>query len=287
VLQLAQQKKYGDQTREAIVDYLSSNANDTFLWVALVCKELVSVSGWEAEEVLRSFPPGLDALYKQMLDQIHPRTTKLCKSILAVVSVVYRPITLDELASFVDIPPRSSGNYKVWEEIVRRCGSFLTLRDRTISFVHQSAKDFLLRKASHEIFPSGIEAIHHLIFSRWLQVISKTLRRNIYNLPAPGYAIERVKQPDPDPLAASSYSCIYWVDHLCVWNSKSRTEHRVDLRDGGAVEIFVREKYLYWLEALSLCKGISDGVVSMTKLEALLQVILISVMLCIVHTNIS
>lgn len=222
-----------------------------------------------------------------MLDQIHPRTTKLCKSILAVVSVVYRPITLDELASFVDIPPRSSGDYKVWEEIVGRCGSFLTLRDRTISFVHQSAKDFLLKEASHEIFPSGIEAIHHLIFSRWLQVISKTLRRDIYNLRAPGYAIERVKQPDPDPLAASRYSCIYWVDHLYAWNSMSRTEHGVDLRDGGAVEIFVREKYLYWLEALSLCRGISYGVVSMTKLEALLQVILISVMLRIVHTDIS
>ncbi len=115
----------------------------------------------------------------------------------------------------------------------------------------------------------------------------KTLRRDIYNLRAPGYPIEQVNQPDPDPLAASRYSCIYWVDHLCAWNSKSRTEYRVDLRDGGTVEIFMRKKYLYWLEALSFCRGISDGIVSMTKLEALLQVILISVMLCIVYTNIS
>ena len=49
----------------------------------------------------------------------------------------------------------------------------------------------------------------------------------------------------------------------------------------------MRKKYLYWLEALSLCRGISDGVVSMAKLEALLQVILRLVMLRIVYTDIS
>jgi hypothetical protein len=37
VLRLAEQKKYDDKTRDAVLDYLSLNANDTFLWVALVC----------------------------------------------------------------------------------------------------------------------------------------------------------------------------------------------------------------------------------------------------------
>ena len=32
-------------------------------------------------------------------------------------------------------------------------------------------------------------------------------------------------------------------------------------------------KYLYWLEALSLCGSMSGGMVSMEKLEALLQVL--------------
>jgi hypothetical protein len=40
VLQLAQQKSYNDETRDAVLDYLSSNADDTFLWVALVCQNL-------------------------------------------------------------------------------------------------------------------------------------------------------------------------------------------------------------------------------------------------------
>lgn len=37
VFQLAESKTYDDKTRDAVLEHLSSNANDTFLWVALVC----------------------------------------------------------------------------------------------------------------------------------------------------------------------------------------------------------------------------------------------------------
>ena len=133
-------------------------------------------------------------------------------------------------------------------------------------------KDFLVEKASNEIYPSGKEETHHEIFSRSLKVMSRTLRRDIYGLGALGCHIERVKQPNPDPLAALRYSSIYWVDHLCDWNLNPYTNHRVDLQDGGAVDSFVREKYLYWLEALSLLRSVSQGIRSMAKLEGLLQV---------------
>jgi DNA replication protein DnaC len=191
---LATQNEYDNDTRGAVQRYLSSNANGTFLWVALVCQELTDISGWEAEGMLITFPPGLDALYRRMMDQIcNSKNSKLCKSILAVASVVYRPITLDELDSFVDMPPRSSGNYKALAEIIGLCGSFLTLRERTISFVHQSAKDFLIDKASQEIFLSGIEDEYHAIFTRSLQVMSRTLRRDVYSLRVPGVSINQVK----------------------------------------------------------------------------------------------
>jgi hypothetical protein len=34
--------------------------------------------------------------------------------------------------------------------------------------------------------------------------------------------------------------------------------------------MFIRKKYLYWLEALSLCRNISEGVLLMAKLEAVI-----------------
>ena len=68
------------------------------------------------------------------MDQIcNSEDAELCKGILAVVSVVYRPITLEELASFVDMPNGVSNDESL-TEIIGLCGSFLTLRERTILF---------------------------------------------------------------------------------------------------------------------------------------------------------
>jgi hypothetical protein len=149
--QLAKENAYDNNTRNAVQRYLLSNANGTFLWVALVCQELSSISRWKAQETLTAFPPGLDALYRRMMDQIRDsKDAELCKRILAVVSAVFRPVTLDELASFVDMPSGVAGEFEALSEIIGLCGPFLTLRERTISFVHPSAKDFLLAKASNE-----------------------------------------------------------------------------------------------------------------------------------------
>ncbi|KAF1812310.1 hypothetical protein P152DRAFT_507620 [Eremomyces bilateralis CBS 781.70] len=264
---LAERNRYSSNTRGIVQRYLLQNAHGTFLWVALVCQELSKTSGWKAQQKLIAFPPGLDALYSRMMEQIEDsEDAELCKRILAVVSAVYRPLTLCELESLVDIP---SGAFEALSEIIGLCGSFLTLRERTISFVHQSASDFLVEKTYNEIFPSGIEYIHHTIFSRSLQVMSKTLRRDIFGLSAPGFPIDQVKQPSPDPLSQARYSCAYWVNHLLHCDPSTCATD--DLQDGGSVDQFLRQSYLYWLEALSLCRSISEGVVSMAKLEALSQ----------------
>ncbi|KAK4121378.1 hypothetical protein N657DRAFT_673681, partial [Parathielavia appendiculata] len=224
----------------------------------------------EAEEMLTTFPPGLDALYRRMMGQIYNlRCAKLLQRILAVISVVYRPITLDELPALVDTPGRASDNEKALVEIVGLCGSFLTLRERMISFIHQSAKDFVLKQARDEIFPSGIEDIHHTIFSRSLRFMRGKLRRDIYNRGAPGFPIDKVRIPDPDPLAAVRYSCVYWIDHLR--DSDPNKHAKKDLQDGGPIDTFLREKYLHWLDALSLQRSISEGVTAMLSLESLLE----------------
>jgi hypothetical protein len=289
VLQLAQKKKYDNKPRDAVLGHLSLHANDTFLWVALVCKNLENTPRWKTLAKLNAFPSGLDSLYERMMQQIcnldDADDADICKRILASIAIVYRPITLKELTSLTKILGDMADDLESLREIISLCGSFLTIRQGTIYFVHQSAKDFLFTKAFDKIFPSGKEDVHYEIFSRSLQVMSKTLRRDMYSLGALGYATEQVKQPDPDPLAASYYSCIYWVDHLCDWNPNSYTNYGVDLQDGGAVDGFVRNKYLYWLEALSLCKSMSEGVVSMAKLEALTQVILGLKILCIIHAD--
>ena len=270
---LAQRKKYNDRTRDAVLNYLSSNADNTFLWVSLVCQDLEMIPHWNTLNRLKTFPPGLDSLYDRMLEQIRgSHSADLCTRILATMIVVYRPITLTELECLVDGLKDMSDNTEAIIEVIRFCGSFLTVRSGTIYFVHQSAKDYLLKEAPNEIFPFGIEETHHLILLRSLHALSGTLQRDIYGLRAPGYSIEQVKRPNPDPLAATRYACVFWIDHLCDWVSGTCTNHKEDLCSGGIVELFMKKKYLYWLEALSLCGSLSEGVISIDKLKALLQV---------------
>jgi hypothetical protein len=272
VTQLARRKKYDEKIQDAVLEHLVSNANDTFLWVALVCQNLEKIPRWNVLKRLNTYPPGLDSLYERMMRQITDLDdADLCKQILALAAIAYRPITLKELATFVEQLEDIADDAKSKQEIISLCGSFLTLQTDTVYFVHQSAKDFLLAKASNTLFPTGKAEAHYVILSKSLQTLSRTLRRDIYSLEALSYPAEQVEQPDPDPLAASRYSCIYWIDHLCDLEPNHSASYAVTLQDGGAIDMFLREKYLYWLEALSLCKSMSKGVVSMAKLAALTQ----------------
>ncbi|KAG4444050.1 hypothetical protein IFR05_000510 [Cadophora sp. M221] len=269
---LAKRKKYNVKLEQSLREYLTLNANATFLWVALVLKELETIERRIALERVRMLPPGLSPFYEQMMAQVgKSNAADLCKRILSIVAAVRRPVTLEELVSLdnnlhkLDCPEDLSDDIEDLEQIIGQCGSFLTIRDSTVYFVHQSAKDFLLQETtSQQLFRSGISEVNHAIFSRSLQIMFITLRRDIYSLRAPGITIDQVKQPDPDPLAAVRYSCLYWVDHLLESQKGDNTIR--DLEDS-PVHIFFRQYFLHWLEALSLLKSVSEGVVMIRKLE--------------------
>lgn len=60
-----------------------------------------------------------------MVERIRGREdADLCKLILGVVSIFYRPITLDELPTLVDMPHELSIKDEFLAEIIRACGSF-------------------------------------------------------------------------------------------------------------------------------------------------------------------
>ncbi|KAF6787049.1 hypothetical protein CSOJ01_15319 [Colletotrichum sojae] len=295
VKELAKAKKYSSQTRTSIRHYLYRHAGDTFLWAALVRQELKRVPEFEARERVKTFPPGLDTLYQQMMQQICDSTVpERCKQFLAITAVVYRPLSLNEYGSIYDLPSdielddsecedsdsedsscdeSNPDLVKSLRELASRCGSFLTIREDIVYFVHQSAKDFLMNKAYaafDQIFPDGIAHQHHAIFSRSLEVLSKTLRRDIYELRNPGSSVEDISPPNPDPLGPVKYSCMHWIDHLQQANSAD-SPARGDLRDNGSVHAFLKCHYLHWLKAQSLLQGMPQAVLKMQKLQTLVR----------------
>lgn len=271
---LSKAKSLSPETLSSVSEHVRSNADGTFLWVALVCEELSNpqLPSRHVLSKLHQLPAGLNKLYQLMLDQIinpNYHDSELCKSILAIITTVYRPITLEELSSYIDL----NGDTTISDlpEIVRRCGSFIVLRGSMIFLVHQSAKEFLVRQAVQDIFPHGPAKTHYRIFSRSLQSMTR-LRRDIYGLVHPGYDLEKVQEPCPDPLATVRYSCVHWMDHLEACSQLICANFPEDLRDGGSIDLFLRKEYLHWIEAISLLKNVSKGIGSMLKLQALIEV---------------
>lgn len=259
VEKLARTKKYDPKTKDDVLKKLLLKANDTFLWVALVCKELArpQVKAQDTIAKLDSVPEGLDEFYQRMLKQVLTSCDRY-RQILATACITYRPVSLDELRVLVTEVKGFSD--EELEEVIGECGSFLTLQDGLVYFVHQSAQDFLTGTAKSDIFPSGIQDQHRLIFQRSLDALM-TLTRDIYNLEFPGVLVTEISCPKPDPLSRLRYSCLHWVDHLEVIKGNRNQS------DDEAIDRFISKRFLYWLEALSLQSRMSQGVKAVQKLK--------------------
>ncbi|KAL7822280.1 hypothetical protein V8C26DRAFT_390564 [Trichoderma gracile] len=256
--QLRKAKGLDEETDTKIRTYLTDNARGTFLWVALVCKELLKM-GVRKRHLLKKmteFPSDLKPLYTRMMRQIREsEESDLCERILEVVAIAYRPVTLTELSSLLDIQDDFSG--EDLEELVGSCGSFLVVRDDVVRFVHQSAQDFLF---SDEEFASRIGSQHYRLFSRSMEILSASLRRDMYNLRYPGALIEEHTQgQEPDVLKHARYSCLHWVDHLKAVNDRDGEKKMQSFQDDGILHRFLSTKLLNWLEALSLLQKMPDA----------------------------
>jgi hypothetical protein len=206
-----------------------------------------------------------------MMNQVlNSEDAEHCKQLLAVMLIVYRPITHSELIPLIEVLDDDYGDRECVLDIIAMCGSFLTLREETIFFVHQSAKEFLLQEALNDILPEGIGAKRLTISARPLGSIFKILRRDVLGIRPPGFSNKDVTQPFPPPLGIVQYACVYWIGHL---ESGVRNENRgLIATERDRVNAFLQQKYLRWLEALSILGSVSHGIQAMKRLVTLMQV---------------
>ena len=263
-----------DGLREQVRDELRRKANGTFLWVALMMQELEKPESWDPLAVVEEAPAGLPQLYDRMMDQIQrlsPRSADICRSLLCTAAIAYRPLYLAEMDSLRSLPYRATALAEAVRKLVAMCGSFLTIREEQVYLVHQSAKDYLSDKMRPAALPFE-NKMYHDLFIRSLELMSTTLKRDMYSLGKLGFSIDEAEIPHPDPLVTVRYSCVYWIDHLYDSKSRSWADGVSDLKVAGTVNEFIKKKYLYWLEGLSLCRSMGKGAISMTKLCSLAQV---------------
>jgi hypothetical protein len=272
VEELTKRKKYSSELAQSVRDVLAQKAEGTFLWVALVCKVLQNIAARKTKSVLEKFPPGLEPFYDRMLLQLHTQDDKedaeLCEQILRCVTLAFRPLHLAELPVLARLPEDLHEDKEGIEDLVGRCGSFLTIRQETVYTIHQSAKDFLSAGKGNRIFHDGQPEEHKNIASQCLELLSDTLRKDICDLRFPGVSIDEIDRAIIDrclPLS-SQYACLYWLDHLCLSCEDSF------FHDDGPIHAFCQRHVLSWLEALSLMRKLPKAIHIIRQLESILVV---------------
>jgi hypothetical protein len=254
VQRLAIVQKYDPGLQAEVQQQLRDKAEGTFLWVSLVCKELEGVPLYRAREVLQALPPGLDPLYKRMMAQIagqDAKTAEYCRAILRSITLAFRPLQLRELAVAAGLPRYQFGNVQAVANIVGRCGSFITVREGVVSFIHLSAKDYFTLGGGQQVFDGPLEEEHRRIAHHLLDAMESTLRRDMCSLQKPGVRIWEVTNRVQDSyLPQMAYACEYWVEHLQAGGHACSDM----LADGGKVHGFFQKHLLHWLKAMSLLK---------------------------------
>ena len=105
-----------------------------------------------------------------------------------------------------------------------------------------------------------------------MEVLFSTMHRDMYDLKIPAIASEDISIPAQDPLVSVRYSCNHWADHLCELNPDLSASGARELAIISKLNHFFRKTYLYWLEALSLCQSVEQGITALAKVLQLVQV---------------
>ena len=109
----------------------------------------------------------------QILNLRDSDDVKNCKCIIVSAILAHRPLHLKELAVITDLPEKLRKDLPSLKKLVRR-GSFLTIQEGTVYFVHQSAKDYFTEGKGSSIVSSHQEE-HGKIAYRSLDLMSRVL----------------------------------------------------------------------------------------------------------------
>jgi hypothetical protein len=271
---LVEKKNLQNDVAEEVHHHLSKTSEGTFLWVSLACQRLEKCRVWEISNELLQFPLGLNNLYERMLAQIRSSSSSvLYIRLLATISTVFRPLTFPELIAMEKLNELNIDE-RVFPDVIAECGSFLTARENTVFFIHQSAKDFLINESGPVLFKSGLAQHHCALFQRSIAML-QVLHKDLYGLVRIGIAVEEAirERPEPDPLRSLKYACTFWADHLQT--ACGAEPYGEFPQKNPVIKValdFITNKFLFWLEALSLCQESSAALNALLCLKALITV---------------
>lgn len=263
------------------IDKLVQKAGLLFIFASTACRFL-SASPFPEKNLLRILQDNsassfatedLDKMYMMILrnlivpghEEDNEDITQLFRQIVGSIVTLFEEQAEITLAKLLVLPLAEI------RQILQPLRSVLNIPEdgnSPIQLFHLSFRDYILNEKRCSIlsFHIGKREAHENMFTKCIDLMSKRLRRDLCDLGQPGILIDEVeKERIKDCLPPDvQYACRYWIPHL--------KESKVALFDNNKVFPFLQKHLLHWLEAMSLMRQTSEGVIAISSLESIITV---------------
>ncbi|CAG8982452.1 hypothetical protein HYALB_00014077, partial [Hymenoscyphus albidus] len=251
-----------------------------FIWAATACR-FVEEGGEFAEDRLDGIlqrislegtpEQHLDEIYLTVLQNSIPPTYRalekekayaIRRKVLGSIVVSLSPLSAASLAMVLSVPER------VVTRTLEKLQAILEVPNdptRQLRLHHPSFRDFLLNKDRCRNFWVDEKEAQGTLATRCIELMSKTLEKDICELHAPGYQVTQVESSRLQQCLPPEvqYACLYWVQHLQRSGSQAC--------NGDEAHRFLQEHLLHWLEALGWMGKTSEGIQAILSLEELVS----------------
>ncbi|MCJ1384404.1 hypothetical protein MMC17_007520 [Xylographa soralifera] len=147
-----QKMSLDDTSRSQVIQEILLKASGSFLWVNLALRKIID--NWYTKDDIKSalteIPAGMEPLYARMIKSIadqSPKLREMATRILAWVATSFRPLNVSELE--VALAPQFRDFTNLSKLIAEVCGEFVTVQTASINLIHQTARQFLLRRTAN------------------------------------------------------------------------------------------------------------------------------------------
>lgn len=278
----------GDWPDDKSINLLVKRSDCLFIYIATACR-FIRDTNWHPQEqlslILESNATGpeitaeLDGMYKQILelsiirisgDKEKSRLSKRFKHIIGPIVTLFDGLPTNALASLLKV---SIDDVSLTLNSLHSVLNIPREPRLPIRLLHPSFRDFLIdnERCDNSYFYINQDVVHMELARSCLELLFHYLKRDMCNLHMPGTLSEVQSSKTDDHLPKDvQYACRYWVDHLERIDPGRQV--KLGLHDHGQIHVFLLKHVLHWLEALSLMGKISEGVLMITRLDAMLEV---------------
>lgn len=259
---------------DEVIMRLVGMASPLFIFAATVCR-FVGEPRWiptkRIETILNSKMAHLDNMYLPVLNQLldgqsdreADTIAKEFREVVGTIILLTEPLSTKSLASLLAVSSEDIANRL---DMLHSVLSIPTDEDKPVRLFHLSFRDTLVDpdQRGKSLFWIDMPRTHLEIARRCIDLLSRlgVLRENICDLDGPGTFRSEidVKVIEDKIPTDARYACLYWVHH--IEQSALFASIKTYVYD------FLREKCLYWLEALSFLGSAHEAVRMTSVLQA-------------------